>query len=153
MSCRIAAEDGIRHIVATPHANHQYNYDRVQCETILHRLQTICQGSIEFSLGCDFNFSYENIEDALLHPRRYTIADSNYLLVELNNFSLMPSIRQGMFRLAGAGIAPIVTHPERNPVLLDRPEKVLDLIEYSCQILHGLLGGTAAANGRVASRA
>ena len=106
----------------------------MRCENLLRRLQTICQGSIRFSLGCDFHFSYENIENAVLDPRRYTIANSNYLLIEFNNFSLSPSIQQGISRLLGAGIVPIVTHPERNPVLLDRPEKVLDLIEHNCQI-------------------
>lgn len=132
--CHIAVRDNIRHIVATPHANHLYGYDRRQFESLLGSLQTRCPSSLEFSLGCDFHFSYENIEDAVLYPGRYTIGNSHYLLIEFNNFSLMPSILQGIFRLLGAGIAPIITHPERNPILLDRPEKVLELLEHSCQI-------------------
>lgn len=132
--CRIAAHDGIRHIVATPHANHRYHYDRECFESMLQTLQASCDDLLAFSLGCDFHFSYENIEDALLHPRRYTIARSNYLLIEFNDFSLMPSIREGIFRLVSSGIVPIVTHPERNPVLLDRPQQVLDLIDCGCLI-------------------
>ncbi len=132
--CRIAAQDGIRHIVATPHANHRYRYDRERFESMLQSLQASCDDSLTFSLGCDFHFSYDNIEDALLHPRRYTIARSNYLLIEFNDFSLMPSIRQGIFRLVSGGIVPIVTHPERNPVLLDNPRQVLDLIDDGCLI-------------------
>jgi protein-tyrosine phosphatase len=132
--CRIAAQDNIRHIVATPHANDQYEYNRLKFEGLLASLQSKCPSSVEFSLGCDFHFSYENIEDAVLHPRRYTIGHSNYLLLEFNNFSLMPSILQGIFRLVGVGIAPIITHPERNPILLERPEKVLELLEHNCQV-------------------
>jgi len=132
--CQIAARDGVRHIVATPHANHKYSYDRGRFESMRQKLQATGGDSLTFSLGCDFHFSYHNIEDALLHPRRYTIARSNYLLIEFNDFSLMPAIREGVFRLVGSGIIPIVTHPERNPVLLDRREKVLDLIDYGCLI-------------------
>lgn len=132
--CRIALQDDIRHIVATPHANDLYSYDRAHYESLLERLQTVCPGSMEFSLGCDFHFSYENIEDAVLRPYRYTIKHSNYLLIEFNNFSLMPSILQGIFRLLGAGFVPIITHPERNPMLLDRPENVLQLLEHSCLV-------------------
>lgn len=132
--CRIAAQDGVRHIVATPHANHTYSYDREYFESMRQRLQATCGHLLNFSLGCDFHLSYDNIEDALRHTRRYTIANSNYLLVEFNDFSLMPVIREGIFRLVSGGIIPIVTHPERNPFLLDRREKVLELIDYGCLI-------------------
>ena len=132
--CRMAAQDGICHIVATPHANQQYTYDRPRYEAMLQKLQASCGDSLKFSLGCDFHFSYHNIEDAILHPLRYTIAHSNYLLIEFNAFSLMPAIRKGIFRIVSSGIVPIVTHPERNPVLLDRPDAVLDLVDYGCLI-------------------
>ncbi len=132
--CRIAAQDGVSHIVATPHANHRYSYDRELLESMLQTLQASCDDPLTFSLGCDFHFSYDNIEDALLYPRRYTIARSNYLLIEFNDFSLMPAIRQGIFRLVGSGMIPVVTHPERNPVLLDRRENVLQLVDYGCLI-------------------
>jgi protein-tyrosine phosphatase len=131
--CRMAARDGIRHIVATPHANDQYQYDRSSYESMLGTLRTL-GGGIEFSLGCDFHFSFENIEDAVLHPQRYTIGNSQYLLVELSNFSPMSAIVEGVFRLVSSGIVPLVTHPERNQMLLETPEKVLDLVQQGCLI-------------------
>jgi protein-tyrosine phosphatase len=141
--CRIAAQDGVRHIVATPHANDKYSYDRKHFESLKQTLQDTCGHLLHFSLGCDFHFSYDNIEDALIYPGRYTIANSNYLLIEFNDFSLMPAIRQGIFRLVSSGMVPIVTHPERNPVLLDRREKVLELIDCGCliQVTAGSLTG------------
>jgi protein-tyrosine phosphatase len=132
--CRIAAHDGVQHIVATPHANDKYSYDRRRFESMRQELQASCGHLLGFSLGCDFRFSYENIQDALLFPGRYTVANSNYLLVEFNDFSLMRVIREGIFRLVSNGIIPIVTHPERNSVLLDRREKALELVEYGCLI-------------------
>ena len=132
--CRIAAEDGVRHVVATPHANRKYRYDRDLFESLRLNLLETYGHLLDFSLGSDFHFSYENIADALLHPRQYTIANSNYLLVEFNDFTLMPAIREGIFRLVSNGMIPIATHPERNLVLLDRRETVLELIECGCLI-------------------
>jgi len=132
--CRIAAQDGIRHIVATPHANHEYDYDRKRFESMLETLRASCGDLLHFTLGCDFQFSYENIEDVLIRPGWYTIANSKYLLIELSDFSLMSIVRRGIFRLVGNGFIPIVTHPERNLVLLQNPEKVLELIECGCLI-------------------
>jgi protein-tyrosine phosphatase len=130
---RIAANDGIRHVVATPHANDQYSYDRAQCELLLEKLKSLGH-SIDFSLGCDFHCSFENVEDALLHPYRYTIGTSSYLLVEFSNFSALAVMGEALFRLASTGLVPILTHPERNMALLERPEKVLDLMGQGCLI-------------------
>ena len=125
--CRMAAKDGIREIVATPHANERFSYHRSRYEGMLRRLTEVGSG-IKFSIGCDFHFSFDNIEDALLHPKRYAIDDTCYLLVEFSDFGSMPAIKEGLFRLASSGIKPIVTHPERNLRLLEAPEMVLELV-------------------------
>jgi protein-tyrosine phosphatase len=131
--CRMAAEDGVRHIVATPHANERFFYDRSRYEGMLQKLRNVGCG-IKFSLGCDFHFSFDNIEDAVLHPRRYTIGDSKYLLIEFSDFGSMPAIREGLFRLTGSGIKPIITHPERNLALLEAPQWVIELAKDGCII-------------------
>jgi hypothetical protein len=40
------------------------------------------------SLGCDFHLSYDNLQDVMISPERYTIEGSHYLLVELSNYSI-----------------------------------------------------------------
>ena len=131
--CRMAAEDGIRHMVATPHADERFFYNRSRYEGMLRKLKNVGCG-IKFSLGCDFHFSFDNIEDAVLYPRRYTIGASPYLLVEFSDFGSMPAIREGLFRLANSGLKPIITHPERNLALLEAPEKVVELAKDGCLI-------------------
>ena len=37
--CRIAADDGVRHIVATPHCNDEYPYDRERYEGLRDKLR------------------------------------------------------------------------------------------------------------------
>lgn len=132
--CRMAAADGITHIVATPHANHLYAYDRERYTDMLGQLHDAGDGKLTFSLGCDFHFSYDNIRDALEYPRRYTIGDTQYVLIEFSDYAIPPSVKQDVFTLRSHGMAPIITHPERNQLLLKKPEMVLSLIEQGCLV-------------------
>src|SRR5579875_477060 len=141
--CRIAAEDGITHIVATPHANDAYAYDRDRFTQMLGQLHDAADGKLTFSLGCDFHFSWDNIQDALANPQRYTIGESQYLLIEFSDHGLPPTLRQDIFALRSCGLVPIITHPERNQPLLKQPELVLHMIEQGClvQVTAGALTG------------
>lgn len=147
--CRVAATDGIDHIVAAPHANTKYVYDREQHEERLSRLRTLVAGALQFSLGCDFHLSYENIQDALKNPARYSIGSTQYLLVEFSDFSLPPNSGELLFQLMGAGLIPVITHPERNPILQRRPELVLKwasmgaVVQVTANSLTGRWGPTA----------
>jgi protein-tyrosine phosphatase len=124
--CQMAKNDGIDHIVATPHANDEYSYSREQHEERLNRLRALVAGQPQLSLGCDFHLSYENIQDCLLHPERYCIDNTPYLLVEFSDFGLPPNFSALLSDFLGSGIIPIITHPERNPLLQRKPELVLD---------------------------
>jgi len=124
--CRMAIDDGVEHMVATPHSNDRYHYDRVYLKSALEHLQRRIGDDLKLSLGCDFHLSYENIQDALKNPARYTIDDTPYLLVELSNYSIPPQIGDSMMRLADRGLTPILTHPERNPILQKSMNRVLE---------------------------
>ncbi len=132
--CRIAAQDGVTHIVATPHCNGEFDYDRDRYTAMLGQLHDSGDGKLTFSLGCDFHFSYDNIQDALAHPQRYTIGDSHYLLVEFSDYGLPPSVKQDLFALSSCGMVPIITHPERNAILLRKPDTVLEFAEQGCLV-------------------
>jgi hypothetical protein len=43
---------------------------------MLIELQAKAYGRLTFRLGGDFPYSYENVQDALTHPRRHSIANS-----------------------------------------------------------------------------
>jgi protein-tyrosine phosphatase len=130
--CRVAEQDGVTHIVATPHANYEYRYDRAIHLATLEELRKRVP-SLTFSLGCDFHLSYENIEDALVHPERYAIGETRYLLVELSEYSTF-NVAQALYKLQTAGLIPIITHPERNPVVLGKPEMINDFFDAGCLI-------------------
>jgi protein-tyrosine phosphatase len=128
--CRLAQQDGVTHIVATPHSNYEYRYDRAAHLALLDELRSRVSG-MSFSLGCDFHLSYENIEDAMHHPERYTIGETRYLLVELSEYSIF-NVAQMLYQLQTAGLLPILTHPERNPMVLNRPDLLQELAAAGC---------------------
>jgi protein-tyrosine phosphatase len=132
--CRIAAHDGITHSVATPHANDRYAYDRTYLASVLAHLQGKVGTSLRLSLGCDFHFTYENLERVFEQPHNYTIGETNYLLVELSDFSVPIQLSDCIVRLGDRGLTPILTHPERNPILQQNPQRLLEWVEQGCLI-------------------
>jgi protein-tyrosine phosphatase len=147
--CRLAIQDGITHIVATPHADDNYAFrpDRV-CD-LVSELNNKLGGQLAISGGCDFHLTFENIEDAIAHPQRYTIASKQYLLVELSEYGIPPQLVDSFRRIRATGIIPIITHPERNSILQRRPERVLEWVDAGCLVqvtasaITGLWGNAA----------
>ncbi len=128
--CRLARQDGVTHIVATPHANYEYQYDRTAHLALLDQLRARVP-ELSFSLGCDFHLSYDNVEDASQHPDRYAIGETRYLLVELSEYSTF-NVAQTLYQLQAAGLLPILTHPERNPIIVSQPELLDQLASAGC---------------------
>lgn len=132
--CRMAASDGITHAVATPHANDRYAYNREYLSGLLTELQSRIDPALQLTLGCDFHLSFENLERVLEQPHTYTIGETNYLLVELSNYSVPTKLADCFCRLGDRGLIPILTHPERNPILQQTPQRVLEWADHGCLI-------------------
>jgi len=130
--CRIAAADGITHQVATHHANDRYHYDRAYLQNLVAHLQQLVGNAITLSLGCDFHLSYDNLQDVLANPARYTIEGSQYMLVELSNYSIQQQITDCFTQLGDRGITAVITHPERNQILRENLQRVAEWAEQGC---------------------
>src|SRR4051794_22040261 len=59
---RVAAEDGITHIVCTPHANDEFPYDRPAHLALTAQAQEMAGEWPQLILGCDFHLSFDNIQ-------------------------------------------------------------------------------------------
>jgi protein-tyrosine phosphatase len=117
---RIAANDGITHVVCSPHANGTYIYEPEVIAQKIHQLQALLDYErIELKLGhgCDFHLSYENIQEAKQEPGRFSINGHGYLLVEIPDYGLPRGLTEIFYELQLCGLTPILTHPERNPTL------------------------------------
>jgi protein-tyrosine phosphatase len=132
--CRAAAADGITHMVATPHANDRYHYDREYLAGLVAHLQGLIGDAPKLILGCDFHLSYDNLRDAVANPTRYVIDATRYLLVEFSNYSIPQQTADSFFKLGDCGITAIITHPERNPILRETPQRVLEWAEQGCVV-------------------
>ncbi len=126
---RMAVADGITHIVCTPHANHRYLYDPFRVEDLIATLRArLADAGIPLQLarGADFHLTYENIQEALADPARFSIAGRGYLMTELPDFGSFSSFDETYYELRLAGMTPVLTHPERNPTLQDNQSKLYD---------------------------
>ncbi len=144
-----AVDNGITHIVCTPHANTRYTYDPELNRQKLEELQGHLNGKVTLGLGCDFHLSYDNIEDALKNHTKYTINGKQYLLVEFDDLMIPTSMNDAFYELMVAGLQPIITHPERNLTIQRHPERMKEWLRQGCLVqvtaasLTGRFGRTA----------
>ncbi len=140
---RAAAADGITHIACTPHANHVFAFRPEINRERLAAIRERIGDKLTLGLGCDFHLSYENIEDALHYPTKYTINQGRYLLVEFADYVIPTNIGIAFHELMVKGMQPIITHPERNMLLQRDFERMAVWLRTGC-----LVQVTAASLGK-----
>ena len=132
--CRMAAADGIEQMIATPHANDRYFYDRPYLTKLLAELQQRIGPRPNLGLGCDFHLSFENMQAAQITPEKYSINGGRYLLVEFNNFNIPQQLDAWLEQMCEREVVPIITHPERNPILQKTLDRVLQWVKFGCAV-------------------
>ena len=131
-----AADEGVTHIVCTPHASESFPYQKSLIEArFLRSFVMNCMTSwAKLSLGCDFHLNPENIEEALANPLRYSIDDKGYLLIEFPDLMNSSHYSDVLRNLRGAGYTLVVTHPERNAALQRNPELLAEWMREGCLV-------------------
>lgn len=129
---RIARESGTTDIVATPHANLEFSYQPAVVEEKIVQLREAAGELPRIHRGCDFHLSFDNVEDALANPSKYTINQKRYLLVEFNDLVIFNTTNEVFDRMMHAGMIPVITHPERNWLLQQRIEQLAKWVESGC---------------------
>lgn len=145
---KMAAASGTTCIVATPHASMEYSFDAAAVEQ--RSLEVAARvPDVRICTGCDFHLSFENIQDALQNPRKYTINRQQYLLVEFPDMVGFSTTPQIFAELRRGGMIPIVTHPERNAFLQENTDEMARwvddgaYIQVTAQSFLGLFGRRA----------
>ncbi|HVN93025.1 MAG TPA: CpsB/CapC family capsule biosynthesis tyrosine phosphatase [Terracidiphilus sp.] len=148
---QMAAEEGVTHIVCTPHASREHSFFNPLVAERFAELQERLRGVVELSLGCDFHMTAENVRDAVANPLRYSIADKGYLLVEFSWGEIASRTNDALRELQRAGYTLIVTHPERYPAVLREPAMLGEWMRMGCLVqvtsssLYGRFGKEAEA--------
>jgi protein-tyrosine phosphatase len=124
---------GTTDIVATPHANPEFDFDPDLISERVAELQD-AGGPIRIHTGCDFHLSYTNVDDAVENPTKYAINQKDCLLVELSDLTIFKNTESDFERLQKAGLRLIITHPERNGLLRQRLERLRSWVEMGCYL-------------------
>jgi len=159
---RMAVEDGIHTMVATPHLfprryfnQGEVNHKGVVLEKIREFKERLEAAGLDLEIlpGCDFPLSYDGLQ--LLEDNQIlTINDGRrYLLLEFPDSFLPPATEETCFRLISKRIVPIITHPERHLVFQEMPQKLRRLIDLGCLVQvtgSSLTGGFGRRVARIA---
>ena len=145
-----AIQDGITHVVATPHASANYRFDFAKVRAAREELQNRVAGRLTLATGCDFHLDHENLTLLKKESAPFCINQKDYLLVEFNEFSIPPSMDQTLHELQLMGLRPIITHPERNSILRAQPERLISWVRLGCyvQVTAGSLSGVFGAGAQ-----
>lgn len=131
---KMAAEDGVTHLVATPHCNFRYHYDREANQKKVAELQDAVGATPKILLGCDFRLSYDNIRRLTQEHVPYSINGTQYLLVEFDDHFIPGLMDNVFYDLQVAGFIPILTHPERNEVCRRKIQDVYNWVARGCLV-------------------
>jgi protein-tyrosine phosphatase len=130
----MAIADGITHVIGTPHASPEFEFVPEVVRERREELQVRVGGRLTIATGCDFHLSYENFQELRNGASRFTLNQKNYLLVEFADFAIPPSLDQSLHELHLSGLQPIITHPERNPLIRAKPERLYKWLRQGCYV-------------------
>lgn len=143
----MAVEDGITTLIATPHClNGLYSISREKIISACKKLNSALEGrNIPLTIlpGSEIRLCPE-IMGELEQGRLMTVNDAGkYIFLELPDQFIPRSVMGFLNRLRDRGIIPVITHPERNPVIQQHVEVLNDLISAGglSQITAGSLTG------------
>jgi len=137
--CRIAASDGVKKIIATPHSNPSV-YDAgtaqiIELTEILNARLREAGVPLLIQAGCEAHATPDLVA-RLKNSEVLTLdGQGRYVLVEFP-FETMP-LNWDLFLLSlkNAGYMPIMAHPERNVWFLNRPEALFDAVEKGIMLV------------------
>lgn len=132
--CKMAAADGITHLVATPHCNYSYAFEPELNRNKVAELQTAIGDAPKLLLGCDFRLSYDNIRLLIENRGNFTINQTGYVLVEFGDHFIPQQFDRVFYDIQVAGLIPILTHPERNPVFCRKSELLYQWVTRGCLV-------------------
>ena len=132
---RVAYQDGITTIVATPHIDDGiYEVQRSQILDRTYEFSSLLKkGNINIKVlpGASIHIQ-EGLVEGLKNGDLMTLNDTGkYVLLELPH-ECVPDITDLIFRLQIAGIKPIIAHPERNLEIQQSPYILDGLSERGC---------------------
>jgi len=128
--CRIAAKDGIRTVVATPHCcDGRYRNDAASILPVFDLLrERIREEGIDLNLDVAGDIHIQPNLVSFLNDNECLRLGGRFVLVEVPSEVVPRLIGDFLFHLRVEGFSPILTHPERNRMIQRRPVILEDWI-------------------------
>jgi protein-tyrosine phosphatase len=143
--CRMAADDGIETIIATPHVlrGRWQNTSRPALEEIAATLRQHVGETPRILLGSEYFFAHDVVEVVANGTAVIPLAGSRYILIEFASHTIPPMVDQPFYRLQLDGWTPVIAHPERNAVFQAKPDLLASLVRLGAktQVTAGSLLG------------
>ncbi|MBB4824905.1 protein-tyrosine phosphatase [Sporosarcina luteola] len=127
---RNAAEEGVTHIIATPHQNGMYTNDASRILKAVEELnREIANTNIAIEVLPGQEVHFFSCMDADKSGELVTLANKGkHILVELPDDHFPLFTYDVLFQLQLKGYTPILAHPERNRILRNRKQKLYELV-------------------------
>ena len=133
--CRLAADDGIETIIATPHVlrGRWQNESREALEQLAAELQQRLGDSPRILLGSEYFFAHDIAEVLASGSGIIPLGASRYVLVEFASHGVPPFVEQPFYRVQLDGWTPVIAHPERNAAFQAKPEMLTSLVDHGAR--------------------
>jgi protein-tyrosine phosphatase len=138
---RLAVADGITTMVATPHLFRRKSVDfgdlnhpdKIRQAVALFN-ERLAEEQIELTVlpGCEVPLFIDIIK-FFDDQKILTLNDTErYICLEMPDTVIPPATENIVFELNSRGITPIITHPERNLVFYEMPDKLRRFVSLGC---------------------
>jgi protein-tyrosine phosphatase len=150
----MAIAGGTTDIVATPHSDLKFHFRPEVVAERVAEIQSRIGDRIRIHRGCDFHLFFDNIRNCLESRVNFTINGKRYLMVEFADSSIPKTINDVFTSFLQKNITPVITHPERNHLLMGRVSDMVRWVRSGCLIqltaasFTGRFGKSAEANCR-----
>lgn len=141
-----AAANGIKHIIATPHQDESYrNKSSIVYSKVSEMNALLLEKNIPVKLYAGMEIL---LYEGILENNLLTLANTGkYILIELPNNHFPPYLFDVLYKLQLKDLIPIIAHPEKNPVLMKKKDKVLEIVARGA-LLQITAGSVLGKNGR-----
>lgn len=123
---KIAAKDGVRTIVATPHVGEKI----ISFDEIRTKVNELNDRLIELFIPVEILPGAELISGMPVKSiEKYTINDNGFVLIEFPHSHLPHNSFEIISDIISHGLKPVIAHPERNPSIIKKPDILVELVE------------------------
>lgn len=133
---RMAAENGTRSIIATPHVidvSTTLTWDIIRRKVEALQKEADARNiPITIYPGAETELNWDLLELMRKEPGAFCLAGSRYCLMEMPSLMLPPHLDDIIYELQVMDIVPVLAHPERQRQLMEKPQMLLDLLHKGC---------------------